>query len=415
MARKKLKAGRAGNIKIQIALILLSFVVFALRRPDAIIHAQFWAEDGSVWFARAYDSHYSLLTLITPYNGYVNLIAGLTAIMTWFTGPVNAPLLFAVTALAIQALPVGWLWSKGLDMSVTAKAAVTAVYLTVPTIWEMNATMTNAQWFLAILGFILIYIDEPRSTVLKFADYGMLALIGLSGPFCLLLLPLAFINHRRTRTDDTRIRLMILAVCAILQAALLVGGGRSTHVAIGFSGAQLLIIVGRKVFGEGLLGPYLAARSTSALWMCALWTLAGSLLLAYAFMKGSRLFRNFVAFGILILLAALSSPTVFHAGHTWWQALSVQRGYGRYFLLLHMAFWLGLIILVGWHGVHMAMRYVCLALLFVIVLTSVPSGFLSYPRERHGYRSKVQSFEASSRTEITLPINPVPWRMTLTK
>ena len=36
-------------------LFLLACAVIVSRRPEAIFHAQFYAEDGHVWFADAYN------------------------------------------------------------------------------------------------------------------------------------------------------------------------------------------------------------------------------------------------------------------------------------------------------------------------------------------------------------------------
>ncbi len=37
------------------AAIVATAALLILRRPDAVLHAQFWAEDGVVWFADAYN------------------------------------------------------------------------------------------------------------------------------------------------------------------------------------------------------------------------------------------------------------------------------------------------------------------------------------------------------------------------
>jgi hypothetical protein len=37
------------------AVFLLSCIIIISRRPDMIFRPQFWAEDGIVWFAQAYN------------------------------------------------------------------------------------------------------------------------------------------------------------------------------------------------------------------------------------------------------------------------------------------------------------------------------------------------------------------------
>ena len=42
------------TIAFHISVFLAAFLVVFSRRPDAILNAQFWAEDGKFWYADAY-------------------------------------------------------------------------------------------------------------------------------------------------------------------------------------------------------------------------------------------------------------------------------------------------------------------------------------------------------------------------
>ena len=56
-----------------VALIALAFLVIASRRPDAILNAQFFAEDGPVWFFDTYRLG-ALPALFLPQAGYLHLL-----------------------------------------------------------------------------------------------------------------------------------------------------------------------------------------------------------------------------------------------------------------------------------------------------------------------------------------------------
>ena len=47
-------------------MFLLGVLLVILRRPDAVTYPQFWAEDGSSWFADAYNSGAG--SLLTSYR-----------------------------------------------------------------------------------------------------------------------------------------------------------------------------------------------------------------------------------------------------------------------------------------------------------------------------------------------------------
>jgi hypothetical protein len=44
--------------------------IVIMRRPDAVLSPQFWAEDGKIWFANAHNLG-ALHSLVLPQNGYL--------------------------------------------------------------------------------------------------------------------------------------------------------------------------------------------------------------------------------------------------------------------------------------------------------------------------------------------------------
>src|SRR5712692_9123288 len=79
------------------------FCLLILRRPDAILNPQFWAEDGVVFFHDQLDIGF-VQALFNAYAGYLHVIprsiAGFASVF-----PVAAhPLIYNVCALAIAAL-----------------------------------------------------------------------------------------------------------------------------------------------------------------------------------------------------------------------------------------------------------------------------------------------------------------------
>jgi hypothetical protein len=73
-----------------------------LRCPATLLHAEFWAEDGVVWYADAYNAGWHSLFFLL--NGYLQTISRLVALLAQFLPLAWAPTLFAVAALLVQTL-----------------------------------------------------------------------------------------------------------------------------------------------------------------------------------------------------------------------------------------------------------------------------------------------------------------------
>jgi hypothetical protein len=86
-------------------IFLLACALLVSRRPDAIPHAQFWAEDGHVWFADAYNFG-GWAALFRTQDGYFQFLPRLAAALAVLVPLRMAPLVLNLIAIAIAALPV---------------------------------------------------------------------------------------------------------------------------------------------------------------------------------------------------------------------------------------------------------------------------------------------------------------------
>ena len=108
----------SANVGLQLALTLISYwrmrrVVFVFlfcvalvvsRRPDVLFHAQFWAEDGKLWYADAYNLGF-LQPFLHPAAGYFDTLPRLAALFAQIL-PFNlAPLALNCIGIVIQILP----------------------------------------------------------------------------------------------------------------------------------------------------------------------------------------------------------------------------------------------------------------------------------------------------------------------
>ncbi|HEX8355443.1 MAG TPA: hypothetical protein VF611_21225, partial [Pyrinomonadaceae bacterium] len=132
------------------------------RRPDAIFNAQFWAEDGAVWYADAYNVG-AFKSLFFPAAGYFQTASRLTASLTQLLPLSRAPLAFALVAVAVQALPANLLISSRFSRLIprlSVRALLAFAYLALPNSAEIHANLTNTQWRLAVIT-LLVVLAEP--------------------------------------------------------------------------------------------------------------------------------------------------------------------------------------------------------------------------------------------------------------
>jgi len=168
------------------ALFLFACLVVVSRRPDAVLHPQFWAEDGRVFFQEAYNLG-GWHSLFRPYAGYFHTVPRLGAWLALILPLAMAPLILNLIAIAIQALPVNLLlFSRSSAWgSLRYRALLACIYLVLPNMREIGANIANSLSLLALSGFILLVASPPKSVIGRVFDILTLLLFGLSGRYCI--------------------------------------------------------------------------------------------------------------------------------------------------------------------------------------------------------------------------------------
>src|SRR5215471_18317055 len=105
-----LPIGPAARLVFQAALFLLCFLLLYSRRPDAIVNAQFYAEDGARWYRDAYQLGWRCLLI--PETGYLQTVSRLIGLFVQIFPFAWAPLVMNVCALFFQILPVNLFLSR---------------------------------------------------------------------------------------------------------------------------------------------------------------------------------------------------------------------------------------------------------------------------------------------------------------
>ena len=157
-----------GKVIFHAAVFAVALAILISRRPDAVFHAQFWAEDGKYWYADAYQSGWHCLLM--PLDGYFNTLSRLVGLFTLLFPFSMAPLVMNLCALVVEILPVHILLSSRFaTIPMHMRLAGSLFYLVLPNCYETHAILTNLHWRLAVAGCLLL-LGTPQDGKLRKRD-----------------------------------------------------------------------------------------------------------------------------------------------------------------------------------------------------------------------------------------------------
>lgn len=275
----------AAWVCIAVTVGLLAVVLF-LRKPDSLLNPQFLAEDGNAFFQEAYD-HGLWWTLPRPMTGYLHTLPRLVAGLAVLFPLRAAPLIFNLGAFLIQMLPVLYLLSDRMGRWIPdrrLRVVVALLYVTVPNSYETYVNLVDSQWNLALVGLLLLIADPPQGRLGKAGDLLLLVLFSCTGPFTVILLPLALLNLLQQRHGARQrwfaTQAAIVAVGAAVQIFFILTHGRPpSPVRVWPTLQQLLKILSTHIFFSSLLGMNGAFAFSAFLTIAA--QLAGLVLTAF--------------------------------------------------------------------------------------------------------------------------------------
>lgn len=397
-----------------------SLAVLFSRRPDAFLNPQFYAEDGALWFARAYNVG-ALSSLFIPDAGYLQVLAtGTGAFAVLF--PVSfAPMVFAVVAALVEVSPAVFLATRRASQlipSLAPRLALAFAYLVLPNVWTNSVVVTYASWRLALVAFLLL-VTRPRGTWGYVLDGCVVALCGLASPLILFLLPVAIV-HAVARPAarsapflvaailTSTIQLWYLAASVGARPTLTLGASPGNFCRIFANQYIYSLVWGRSGFSDRVeTWPWLEVPV-----VLAFVTLAGLGLLGYVAARGPYALRLFLMYTGIVLGATLVSATV--TGPSQWEALGHPGAGTRYFLFGMLS----IVVALGWLATRtwLAARIAGIAMLSLILFVGVRADWRHFAQPKHDYESFARELDSAPRgTVLETPIEPPGWTVKLVK
>ena len=418
MERIKLVSLSGSGRFVGIATFLFIVAAIMLRRPDIILNAQPWAEDGRFWLQDAYNNGI-LSTLFMPENGYYQTISRITYSIALLFGLSKAALVANIIGILIRACFIFFILSGRMSFAPFICRATVALYvLLMPNIAEGYPNITNMHWYLSMYLLCVIMSDKPVSTAEKAHDFTLLIISGLSGPFIIFLAPCLLMKRvvehgglvnaiKKINTFDI---VFTLCFCIQLYTILTSSGATRSSAPLGaslqlFSDITFYRII-RGALVDNTWKPGINGNQASIV-LNAIIILS---ILYYGIRSGWR-YKSILLFPSLMLGFALAKPMMSMTYAQWPLFLSPLGG-ERYFFVTNIAFFCFITFLAS----KTKRPLVALLCLNIIMVPMYIRHFHIYPYFDVGYKQQIEEFDkAKLGTESDISINPPGWNMHLIK
>lgn len=400
-----------------IVLAVVIFFVLWLRRPDSLLNAQFWAEDGSIFFReRVLIGFWG--TIFRTYAGYSHLIPRLIAEVACLFPVRWRPLAFSLSALVIQSIACSaffWPCYRKIISSDSLRAVCClAMAATIAGGQELMATVCNLQWYLAILSLLLLVAagKEIWLTIIQVC-------IALTAPVTLLFTPM-LLWQLKNNTGRLKVRPGLHLVALFIQATIMRQAAMEPKPPLHFNSLFVATLSGG--LSRCVLSPLIGSGFLTEGWDVALVARLSLALLGGAVLVTLLAVRSYGSPQMKWLLSALYVAIGSLLAALWGRGLEpnfltmdgVRHSQGeRYFFVAACVFIfclaLGLEILIRWPkpGVSAFAMAAILALGTSRNFAVKPFVDLEWKKNA----ARIEEWEARKAAPLVVPINP---NMTLT-
>ena len=225
------------------------------------ITSRVWAEDGTIFLATAYRTHY-LSALATPYAGYLQVLPRSIAALTTAFPVRDAAWVIAASAAAVRVAISLFVFRASSDhlrsTSVRAMLAASVVLLPVGGL-EVLDNIANLHWFSTFAAFWAVLWRPSRRWECALGAVIVVVAVG-SDPLTALLLPLVVLRAITMRRWRDQAVSCCFAAAGALQTWAVLSGRRPTHET--FSAPAVARLFGVRI----VLGSLTGYWHTVALW-----------------------------------------------------------------------------------------------------------------------------------------------------
>ena len=396
-----------------LAFVLIAAAVFS-RCPSDLTRAQFFAEDGSIWYAQAYDFGWAR-SLLIPYAGYLQILPRLGAGLAILVPLRDAPLVMAIIGTLLQVLPAMILLSERCRTwaPLSTRVLFATAYIALPNAGEVHIVLTNAQWHLALAAVLLAFAAPPKGWPGRFFDCSLFVIGGFSGPFFIVLAPLLLGYWWFRRQGWTLVILAIASIGASTQLLVLIHGPARIHQELGVRLETFLRIIGGHIVAGAMFGSRHDYALRSPMFVIVAAAFCCFAICLYCLRWTNLELKLFILYCAALFAASLRSPYGVGGARPAWDMLLWAMGV-RYWFLPMLAF--------VWSSIWCA-RNANNRLLkypFTVIVVLMIAGIVTdwrYPAlpGMHFPDYARQFQDARPGTHVAIPIVPDGWQMELVR
>lgn len=378
--------GPVGVFALSLAATLL--MIFArMDYLDGFPGRSLWAEDGHVFIYQAIV--HGLNAVISPSAGYLHLYPRL---VSWLAVNLDVHLLATVMLggwIVGYCVSAYFVVQRLREQGVPVAAACSFLLLLAlsPSTAETLFTVTNVQWYLAIglCGCVLLPPKESDTWPALF----FISLASLTGPFCIILLPVAVLQMALLKDFERRQKvLLILVVATLIQLSFFTESERLSESSSRDIAGWMVGLRAAMTFGSTDVVSYWAGI---CFWVCLLFALAR--LVHGHGLKSSEVRRA----STLLIAAAFFLAAGFYAMRSM-PASASPIGFGsRYFVIPYGLLLIAAILIASPSRLLVTMIVVAYSVVGVCE-------FKKFDRDDFGYSHYIDF--ATVRDNVFVPINP---------
>ena len=397
------------QLRTVVLVCLACTVMLLFRRTDAFYFPQFYAEDGKLFFADAFNEGWA--SLFYRANGYFHVYPRLLALLGLSAGiPVFwMPTLFVIGTIGVYVLVWFYIYKRMPTSFVQRCFAILAtVYL--PVGHEILMNLTNVQW-LASLMIPLIVLGRPSSGKWSTAlDVVILCFICTTGPFALIWSPvLALWSYAKWRngilTKANVITLATVGLFALIIAVALVDHGSIDRDGSNAGGSMFFGAL--QVLFYQLFYPIICIHVASVPFVLQLMLSAIALVgLRWLFMQ---LRKNEDAFGLILLIMSgvFFGITLISYRDDLCSLSPIYVGMRNFYLPALFVVWAALCLPI--QHVPRTVLFWCIAIGWMGIQTGAFLG----RKQFEDLNWKYEAAQIGTGSERVVPLNPPGWSMRL--
>jgi len=191
-----------------------------------------WAEDAPIFMNMAQAHGFS--AIFETYAGYIHLYPKITAYLAnYFDLAVRPAIYFLSWTVAFSVLIFSVARAARILKAGPFSTAILVLLVALqPTYGDVLFNVTNAQWMLGGAMFLLVLVDDAKSTLSEnYAKAIFILPMALTGPFSIILLPLIAIKIFAYRDwAKNKVVYLVVSLGAAVQLLFILKTGRATYL-----------------------------------------------------------------------------------------------------------------------------------------------------------------------------------------